>query len=212
MEENETTTETIESTPALNEEKLGELIKKGFKESLDSYTQSTQQSTQQQSTEAKDPWDEVLEPRISKRTQQSNITAQSAEDKADFYTSDFWLTELEELLPGDTETDEGKLALSKAKKEVRENIETTFSNLVKQGRGIPRKDIADFAIGQYIKKNKASYMEGVSKKSSLRKEMEVKKAQRAVDMNTGNISNFSPEQIHKMEQSKIDEQFGSVLF
>src|SRR5438132_1284255 len=141
MEENETVTETTESTPTLNEEKLGELIKKGFKESLDSYTQDTQQAQTVQSTEPKDPWDEVLEPRISRRTQQSNITAQSAEDKADFYTSDFWLTELDDLLPGDLDTDEGKLALSKAKKEVRENIEQTFSNLVKQGRGIPRKDI-----------------------------------------------------------------------
>ncbi|SRR6266568_963833 len=209
-EEIESTSENVETTqPTLNEEKLGELIKKGFKESLESLGQQSQQQTAQ---EPKDPWDEVLEPRINKRTQQSNITAQSAEDKVDFYTSDYWLTELDEMLPGDLDTDEGKVALSKAKREVREKIETTFSNLVKQGRGIPRKDIADFAVGQYIKKNKTSYIEGVSKKSSLKKEMEVTKAKRAVDMSTGNISNFSPEQIHKMDQSKIDEQFGNVLF
>ncbi len=174
-EEIESTSENVETTqPTLNEEKLGELIKKGFKESLESLGQQSQQQTAQ---EPKDPWDEVLEPRINKRTQQSNITAQSAEDKVDFYTSDYWLTELDEMLPGDLDTDEGKVA-----------------------------------VGQYIKKNKTSYIEGVSKKSSLKKEMEVTKAKRAVDMSTGNISNFSPEQIHKMDQSKIDEQFGNVLF
>src|SRR5437588_829733 len=82
--------ESTETSP-LNEERLGEIIKKGFKESLDSLSQGSVQNTQTvQSTEPKDPWDEVLEPRITKRTQQSDLRSQAAEDKADFYTSDYW--------------------------------------------------------------------------------------------------------------------------
>jgi len=208
-------TEVESKQPQLDEVKLSELIKKGLKDSFDELTndqrnsqQSTQQSTQTQST---DPWDEVLEPRIRKGTQQSNSIAAAAEDKVDFYTSDYWLKEIDEILPGD-DTEDGKVSLQKAKKEIRDTLETTFSNLLKQGRGIPRSDIVDFAVGQYVKKNKSTYTEGLVKKSSLQKEKEVQKARRGVDIQSGNISNFSPEQLHNMPQDKINEQFGGVLF
>src|SRR6266446_1844631 len=204
-------TEVESKQPQLDEVKLSELIKKGLKDSFDELTndqrnsqQSTQQSTQTQST---DPWDEVLEPRIRKGTQQSNSIAAAAEDKVDFYTSDYWLKEIDEILPGD-DTEDGKVSLQKAKKEIRDTLETTFSNLLKQGRGIPRSDIVDFAVGQYVKKNKSTYTEGLVKKSSLQKEKEVQKARRGVDIQSGNISNFSPEQLHNMPQDKINEQFG----
>src|SRR6266853_6934177 len=159
----------VESKPQLDEVKLSELIKKGMKDSFDELAanqrntqQSNQQNVQQQST---DPWDEVLEPRIRKGTQQSNSIAAAAEDKVDFYTSDYWLKEIEEILPGDSTSEEGILSLQKAKKEIRETLETTFSNLLKQGRGIPRSDIVDFAVGQYVKKNKSTYTDGLVKKS-----------------------------------------------
>jgi len=206
----------VESKPQLDEVKLSELIKKGMKDSFDELAanqrntqQSNQQNVQQQST---DPWDEVLEPRIRKGTQQSNSIAAAAEDKVDFYTSDYWLKEIEEILPGDSTSEEGIQSLQKAKKEIRETLETTFSNLLKQGRGIPRSDIVDFAVGQYVKKNKSTYTDGLVKKSSLQKEREVQKARRGVDIQSGNITNFTPEQLHNMPQDKINEQFGGVLF
>src|SRR6266853_5171209 len=129
--ENTENTEVENKQPQLDEVKLSELIKKGMKDSFDELAanqrntqQSNQQNVQQQST---DPWDEVLEPRIRKGTQQSNSIAAAAEDKVDFYTSDYWLKEIDEILPGD-DTEDGKVSLQKAKKEIRETLETTFSN------------------------------------------------------------------------------------
>ncbi len=206
----------VESKPQLDEGKLSELIKKGMKDSFDELAANNQRNTQnlqgQQQVQSTDPWDEVLEPRIRKGTQQSNSIAAAAEDKVDFYTSDYWLKEIEEILPGDSTSEEGILSLQKAKKEIRETLETTFSNLLKQGRGIPRSDIVDFAVGQYVKKNKSTYTEGLVKKSSLQKEREVQKARRGIDIQSGNITNFTPEQLHNMPQDKINEQFGGVLF
>src|SRR5438309_371127 len=155
-------TEVTESKPQLDEVKLSELIKKGMKDSFDELRNSqgnAQQNNQSPQTQSTDPWDEVLEPRIRKGTQQSNSIAAAAEDKVDFYTSDYWLKEIDDILPGDNTTEEGNIVLNKAKKEIRETLETTFSNLLKQGRGIPRSDIIDFAVGQYVKKNKSTYTE-----------------------------------------------------
>ncbi len=202
-----------ESKPTLDEAKLKELIGQGLKEGFSELQRGTQQqSNTNVREEPKDVWDEILEPRINKKTSQATLRADAAEDKVDFYTSDYWLKEIDELLPGDSNTEDGIVELNKAKKAVREKLESTFTNLLKQGRGIPRTDIVDFALGQYIKESKGTYTEGIIKKSSLKKQKEVEKARRGVDMSSGNISSFTPEQLHKMPQDKINEEFGSLLF
>ncbi len=202
----------VESKPQLDESKLSELIKKGLKDSFDELATNQRNNQPQQEVQSTDPWEEVLGPRIRKGTQASDNRSAAAEDKVDFYTSDYWLKDIDDILPGDSNTEEGIISLNKAKKEIRETLETTFSNLLKQNRGIPRSDIVDFAVGQYVKKNKSSYIEGLSKKSSLQKEREVQKARKGVDIQSGNISNFAPDQIHKMSQEKINEEFGGVQF
>jgi len=215
-EDGEGSTSTGESTetktPVLDEGKLGEMIRQGLKDGLSELQRGTQNSNTNVRDEPKDAWDEILDPRINKKTSQATLRADAAEDKVDFYTSDYWLKEIDELLPGDSNTEDGIVELNKAKKAVREKLESTFTNLLKQGRGIPRTDIVDFALGQYIKESKGTYTDGIIKKSSLKKQKEVEKARRGVDMSSGNISSFSAEQLHKMPQDKINEEFGSLLF
>jgi hypothetical protein len=201
---------TSTGSPPLDEAKLSEMIKKGVKETIETLASERSERPVEaaQSTQTTDPWDEILEPRITRKTQQSSLKADAAEDKVDFYTSDYWLTEVDDILPGDTGTDD----LAKSKKDLRDGIEKTFTNLMKQGRATPRADIANFVLGEYIKNNKSTYVESVVKKSSTRKEQELQKARRGVDISAGNITNFTAEQLHKMPQDKIVEQFGDVSF
>jgi hypothetical protein len=202
---------TSTGSPPLDETKLSDMIKKSVRDSLEtlaserSHTPPVETPNSPQTT---DPWDEILEPRITRRTQQSSLKADAAEDKVDFYTSNYWLTEVDDVLPGDTGTED----LAKSKKDLRDGIEKTFNNLMKQGRATPRADIANFVLGEYIKNNKSTYVESVVKKSSTRKEQELQKARRGMDISAGNITNFTPEQLHKMPQEKIVEQFGDVSF
>ena len=200
-----------EVKPQFDEAKLSEMIKKGVQDSLKEAI-ATQQTTQQttkvedKSTET-DPFDAWLNPKIDTKVASATLAAQSAEDKADFYSSEFWLTEVDEHLLGDTPEE-----LKAAKTELRKSLESTFTNMIKQGRGTPRADLVLFEIGKYNKANKGKIDESITKRSKAKQEAELEKARRGVDIGVGALSNFQPQDVHGMKWDDIAEKYGQLAF
>lgn len=210
------------SSTGLTEEQLNKIIKENVSSSMKTVlseqaaeAQQRQQQYQnqqynaQQGNKEEDVWDTILDPKINPRFQRAELMTMASEDKADFYSSDAWLTEVDEMLPGETSEE-----IKKHKAEIRKRLEKTFSNLISRGAqaAAPRSDLIDYEVGKYIKEHKEDFFSSVEKKRGKKKEDELDKAKRAVDIGSGNISNFKPENIHKMSYEKVVEEFGNVAF
>ena len=201
------------STFEFDEVKMAELIKAGVKDSLkeamstaDTSSNSQPASQSATTTTPDNPFQQWIDPLVTPRLNAATLAAQAAEDKVDFYSSDDWLIDIDEHLGSTPEE------ISKAKREVREEVEKTFTNMLKAGKGTFRKDILSFVMYERIKKDKAKFTETVSKRSNAKKDAELANARRAVDISTGAISNFQPQDIHAMDTAKMLEQFANVAF
>lgn len=212
----ETQTEEKQESSGFDEAKMSELIQKNmnasFKELLAEQAKTQQQQTetpQQVEAPAPEPdfWDNLINPKVDGKVASATIAAQAAEDKVDFYSSDEWIEEVEEWL---TEDDPTKRKAEKAK--LREEIESTFRNLLKSGKGTFRKDIFSYVLGEKIKKDRVKYQENIGKKREKQAEADIQKARRAVDITSGGVSNFSASDIHAMSTEKMLKELGNLTF
>ena len=211
-----TSTGSTTSSQALDEAKLAELIKQNVSTSVkELLQQQADTSTQNQPTQiqpvqqAQEPdlWDTILDPKIVPRLQQANIRAEAAEDKVEFYSSDFWSEELESWL---TEDDPDKRKKEKA--EFRQEVEKRFSNLLQQGKGFKREAIAHNLLGEKIAKDRTKYEESIGKRRKRQEESALETARKAVSITSGNISNFTPQDIHAMSMDKMLKELGDLQF
>jgi len=206
----ETKEESKEGTSNFDEAKMAELIKANVSASqkeLIAQLKADKEEEKPKEEVKEDFWDEIVNSRTSGKINQANVRAEAAEDKVDFYSSDEWLEGIDDLLPGDSLEE-----VKKHKKEIRTRLETTFQNMLKAGRGTHRADLLDYELGKYLKENKKAFIETVEKKSTKRKEVELQKARKGVDITAGNVSNFTPSDIHAMSMEKVIEEFGHVGF
>ncbi len=214
----ETSEGTTTPSVGLSEEKLAELIKANVDTSMkdalanlraeqESYTTQTKESETSPTIEGNDFWDGVISRRVDGKVKQANLQAEIAQDKIDFYTSEQWLEEADEWL---TEEDPAKRKAEK--KALREDIEKAFNGLVQNGRGMPRADIFKAVLGEKITKDRAKYVESIGRKKDKQRETELAQARRGVDISSGNITNFTPADIYKMDHAKLLETFGEVSF
>ncbi len=206
--------ENKETPPQFSEEKLAELVKNNVNASLKDVMANLNQNQnnvqQQQNVEKeKEPdfWDTFIDGKVNPRVAKAELQSEAAVDKLDYYSSDDWLVELDDFL---VEDDPDKRKEEKTK--IREDIEKYFNNLLKAGRGLPRKDIAAAVLGEKVKKDKIKYQESVVNKSQKKRDSDLQKARGAVSISSGNISNYSPQDIHGMSSEKIIETFGSLTF
>lgn len=207
-------TKEASSSLGLSKEDIAELIKtnvgSSMKELMANLPQQQpvyQEPAQDTRTDDDKLWDNIIGSRVNPSIANAQLRADAAEDKADFYASDTWLTDIDDLLPGETEAE-----IKEAKKEIRKRLETTFSNLIKTNRATPRADLIEYEVGRYLRENKTKFLETVEKKSKKKGEVELEKAKKAVSISSGNISNFSPKDIHGMDYDKVVKEFGEVLF
>ena len=212
-EETKDTTESTETAkqPQLDKATVDELIKTNLKEAI-AGLQQQQQATQQvnaQPVQQKEPdfWADILDPHIKAGTAQADLNSAIAMDKVDFYSSDEWLTEVDEYL---TEDDPTKRKTEKAN--LRKEVERVFDTNVKQNRGLPRSDVLKGVLGHMLIKDPEKFKASASKKATAEKESELDKAKKAVSIGAGNITNFSAADINSMTLEKVQEQFGSMEF
>lgn len=202
-----------------DEAKFSELIKKERQESVKqalaelreeaAQEYQTQQNMQPQPVQS-DFWSEQINPRLQPMQQQVNgaiFRAEAAEDKADFYGGEFWNEEVNDWLTGDDEQE-----LKSERNALRDKVEKLFLKLSREGRALPRKDIALHVLGETLTQNKEKVLASLEKKSSKKKEAELEKAKRAVDIGAGNIINFEPETIHSMSIEDMHEKYGNFTF
>lgn len=212
-EEAKETIDTETEKPAFDEAKMSEMIKANvstsMKEVIDQLNQNKPVADEPRNVQQDNPdfWDDIVNPRVTKHTAKANLAAEAAEDKLDFYTSDDWTEEVEEFLVEDDPTKR-----KAEKKAIRDEVEKIFKNLISTGRGLPRKDICDAVLAQKLKKDRIKYQEAVVNRHNKRKESDLDKAKRGVDITAGNISNFTPSQIHEMTEEKMLSEFGSYRF
>ena len=203
-----TDTTTEPTTEPLSKADMQAFIKQGVQDSLRETLEQTAVQAHQSATQQPDnPFKEWIDPVVNPRLQQAAITAQAAEDKIDFYSSEQWLTELDDLLPGDSEAE-----IKSAKAAIRESLEKTFTSMLKAGKGTFRKDLIDYEIGKYIRENKSKVQESYTKRRNAKVEAELERARRGVDISSGAISNFQPQDVHGMGWDKLVEQYGNVGF
>ncbi len=214
MENEELTTKEEQESKSFDEKKMAELIAQNvntsIKEALkDLPQQQAPQPVQQQQQQKVEPdiWDDIVGSRVNPHLANANLQSAIASDKIDFYSSDDWLEEVDNLL---LETDPVKRKAER--EEIRKDIETKFSNLVSSNRGIPRKDIFSAVIGERVKKDRAKYEEASYTKRNKSKEAELDKARKAVDISSGNISNFNAADVYEMDHAKMLKEYGNVPF
>jgi len=202
--------------PIFDKAELAKLVKENvgtsFKEALEEqsrqqeFNKTQEANTQKDSTQQGDFWDDIINPRVSAKTNAASLAAQAAEDKVDFYTGGDFDT-VDDFLISDDPEERGKEKL-----EIRKKVEETFSNMLKAGKGTYRKDILSYVLGEKLKKDRVAYQESINKRSAKSKQAELEKARRGVDISTGILTNFTPEDIHKMPFEKVVEQFGDIHF
>lgn len=209
-----------EAKLALDESKIAELIKQNVSSSMKEVTEAlSKQNTQQVYTPPQeeedvstDAWDEIISPRVERHTKKSldassraALQAEAAEDKADFYSSDLWVVDLEDFFTSDDPAERRK-----EKADFRKELEERFSNLLKSGRGMKREEIAQYMIGS--SENRKKYTENQTKKQKKQDEQDGLKAQRNVDIGSFSISNFDAQSIHDMDFDEVAKKFGSYTF
>jgi hypothetical protein len=212
--------ESIEGTeppvaqPGFDEAKMAELISKNvnssLKEAIAALPQPEPQYQQPQQVDTPvepDFWDQQINPRVDGKIANVNLRALAAEDKVDFFSSEAWTTELDEMLPGDTPEE-----IAQHKKEIRLRLEKTFTTMLQSGRGTRRADILDYEVGKYLREKKSEFKDSVVKKAGKSREAELEKARRGVDISSGNISNFTAQDIHDMDFERVVKEFGQVGF
>ena len=197
--------EIVETPETFNKEELARFIKEGVQNSIREL--AAQPKVETPTPDKENPFQEWIDPIVNPRLARASLQAQSAEDRVEFYTSDEWLTGIDSLLAGDSSEE-----VSLAKKAIKDDLEKTFSDMVRAGKGTFRKDLLNLSIGKYIRENHAKVAESYVKRSSVKKEAELDKARRSVDMGSGTMSNFTPQDIHSMDTQKMLEDFGEVSF
>ena len=199
--------EQEETRPTFDKDAIETLVKKSVKDSFNEVLQQQAPRSQEPTKQVDNPFADWVNPLVDHKVNAATLASQDAQDKVDFYTSDAWLTDIDDFLVND---DPAKRATEK--KALRDKIETTFSNMLKMGKGICRADIKDYVIGQKLKEDKAAYQESIGRRLNKKKEADLDKAAKGVNISAGNISNFTAADIHKMTFEKRVETFGEVLF
>jgi len=206
-------TEGSEATPApaFDQEQMMALIKEGVKSTIKEVAESApklEPRVEPKPSESEaNPFSQWIDPLVNPKLAAATLQAQAAEDKVDFYSSEQWLTELDELLPGDTEAE-----IKAAKAEIRKRLETTFTQMLNAGKGTFRREILDYEVGKYTRENKEKVAASHVKRNSAKSEAALEKARRGVDIGAGALSNFTPQSIHEMDTEKMLEQYGGVAF
>lgn len=204
-------TQTTQSNPNIDSAQLEELIKQSvsssFKELEETQRETQRTSTSQtdtRQTETTDPWADIVNPLVEPRLAQMQLQTQAAQDKIDFYSSDSWLTELDEhLTSDDTKTE---------KADFRKEIEKTFSNLMQKGSPLPREDIAKYLLGQKLIKSGTKHYESKNKKAQARRDADLQHAQRAVEFQSGIPTSVQPQKLYDMTFDDIVKEYGTVQF
>lgn len=216
MAEDTPTTETpAPAAPALDEAKIAELIKASQQESIKTAlaAQQAQQLATQQPQEAppeRDVWDDILEPKLARerqRADQAGFIGAAANDKADFYSGEFWEDEVASWLPHEDEAE-----LKTAKRELRKKIEDQFDKLAREGRALPRADIAKHQLMEHLTENKTKFHESTEKKRKQKETVELDKAKRGVDIQAGTMFSMDVAELESMPFEKIHEKYGKVPF
>lgn len=195
--------------------KMNELIAEGvankFKEEKEAAAKVQPKEESKQATkeevEDKDFWADVIDPRVNPKLAQLGIVAEAAEDKLDFYTSEDWTEEAEEWL-----TEDDPVKRKAEKKALRDEIEKAFAANIKNGRNLVRADIFRHVLGDKITKDRTKYQENIGKRKQKQVDSDLAKARRGVDITSGNINGYTPQDIHNMDAAKIEEEFGALQF
>lgn len=195
----ELTQETKE--PSFNQEQMQQFIQQSVQNSFRDALQSQEEPVKQQET---DPWADIINPHIQPKVQQAELRAAAAEDKSDFYSSDEWLVDVEDHFI----TEDSR----KERKELREEVERLFTQQMKAGKPLPRKDILAYLLGNRVLSKKTEYQEAIVKKRTKQQDASLQKARQMQEFSSGNISNYEPQAIHAMTDEKLVETFGNMAF
>lgn len=202
------------TAPTFDKDEMMNFIKEGTKTALKEAIESAPKTEPRvESTGTANPFAEWIDPLVTPKLQQAQLTAQAAEDKVDFYSSEEWLTEVDDWLCAEGKSDEETATLRKQEKAaIRADVEKTFQAMLKAGKGTFRKDLLSYVLGEKMKRDKAAFTESIGKRSAKQKEAALDKARRGVDISSGAISNFVAADVHKMDTAKMLEQYGGVAF
>jgi hypothetical protein len=203
------------SPPGLDEARLAELLKQNQDASIaamlaEMEKQRQQQPApqqQQQQTEQPDYFEQLVDQRSDAKFRQALFSSEDARDTTKFYSGEFWNETVDEWLVGETPEEQ-----KAERKELRKKIEDKFQQLAREGRPLPREDIANYFLMDAIKSNRAKLEAKITKRSKRAEETDLEKAKSRVDISAGAVIDFNPIELHKMTAEKIKEKFGSLQF
>ncbi len=152
------------------------------------------------------PFAEFINPLVEPRIRAASLQGEAAQDKVDFYTSDEWLLDIDDHLGSTPEE------VKAAKAEVRAEVEKTFTDMLRAGKGTFRKDILSYVMYERIKKNKTKFNDTVAARAKRKAEADIETARRGVDIATTTAMNFSREDIEKLSDEDMMKQFGDLAF
>lgn len=198
------------NSSTFNREELAEFIKSQVKEGVSSTLQEAANFRAEQPSpgtpEVEDPWDALISPRVKPGLAQAQLMAQAADDKVDFYSSPEW-EQVDDWL---VEEDPEKRRAEKA--EMRKKVESAFSNLLKQGKGLHRADIFNSVLGEKIRKDKEKFVESIGKRKAKQESDALDKARRAVEPTPGSISSFTRDDVLTMDEESFTKKLGALTF
>jgi hypothetical protein len=202
----------------LDEGKLAELLKQNQDASIAAMLaemekqRQSQQPTYQPPAAAQpaaepDYFEQLVDQRSDAKFRQANFASAAAQDAAEFYSGEFWNETVEDWLVGETEEEQ-----KAERKELRKKINDKFQQLAREGRPLPREDIANYFLMDGLKSNRSKLEAKITKKSQKVHESDLEKAKSRVDISAGAVIDFNPVELHKLTGEKIKEKFGSLQF
>jgi len=214
-EDTEELKEEASPPKGLDEAKLAELLKQNQDASIAAMLAEMEKQRQQQlapqpqpqPTEQPDYFEQLVDQRSDAKFRQALFSSEDARDTTKFYSGEFWNETVDEWLVGET-ADEQKAE----RKELRKKIEDKFQQLAREGRPLPREDIANYFLMDTIKSNKAKLEAKITKRSQKSQETDLEKARSRIDISAGAVIDFNPVELHKMTPEKIKEKFGALQF
>lgn len=168
--------------------------------------QHQEQPVQQQPQQ--DFWADIINPRIQPQIQQSQMAAAAAIDMANFYNSDEW-DQVDDLL------DDGDMTVKELKQEkakIKREVEKTFEDMMKQGRGTSRAAILDYVMGKELRSNADTYRKKAVKRSDKTRQQELANARRGSDIAASGISSMGRDDIMNMGDDDFDKLWSGVTF
>lgn len=197
-----------EATPAgLSQDQLESMIRNGTKAAMQEALQDIPRPQPAQPAQPENPFQQWVDPLVKPGLQQAQLQAEIAQDKADFYSSDLWLDEVDDHLISDDPKERRQ-----EKSDLRKQVEKLFEDNIKAGQPRTREALMTYLLGQRAITKKADLRSAQSRREQKSKDADLDKARRGVDISAGLISDFSPQSVQEMSLEDMRKKYAEVSF